>query len=176
MREVRSGVTWKWAKVEPLECWAWGQAQLRKFPKIFHFPISLKPSATETKPLICSTSSSNVTELLLLGGHVPWERGLSSDVQSSSSMTSVPKTKGKLCTSNWQNQVLSRSFPLSLNIPCIPLPFIPTHNQVHPTALQLCPGHIVSLVPFQGVCSQPLGLLFRHTKNSNVIQVDGLQN
>lgn len=95
----------------------------------------------------------------LLGGHVPWEKGCH-PVWSSSSMTSVPKTKGKLCTSYWQNQVLSRSFPLSLNIPCIPLTFIPTHNQVHPAALQLCPGHTVSR-PISGSLQPATGAAFQ---------------
>ena len=91
---------------------------------------------------------------------MPWEGGLSSDVQSSSSMTSVPKTKGRLCASNWQCQILSPSVPPSLNTPCIPLPFIQTHNPVQPTALQLCPGHSVSR-PVSGSLQPAPGAAFQ---------------
>ena len=44
VREVRSGVTWEWVKVEPLVWWAWGQAPLGNFPKILslpHFPEAI---------------------------------------------------------------------------------------------------------------------------------------
>lgn len=43
-------------------------------------PLLSEAIRHRNQPLICSTSSSNVTELLLLGGQVQWERGWSSDV------------------------------------------------------------------------------------------------
>ena len=131
------------------------------------FPCFPKAISHRNQPLICSTSSSNVTELRLLGGQV-WEGGLSSDVKSSSSMTSVPKTKGRLCAYNRQHQVLLATFLALAHTPCVPLsPFIYSNPQSGATK---CPAafaqdtHCLSS-HFREFAARHWGC-FRHTRNT----------
>lgn len=62
-------------------------------------------------------------------------------------------------------------------MPCHPLrpslPFIQSHNQVQ---LAACPAVFAQetlVIPFQGVCSQRLGLLHTHKNDSNITQRRG---
>lgn len=116
---------------------------------------------------MCSTSSSNVTELLLLGGQV-WEGGLSSDVKSSSSMMSVPKTKGGLCAYNRRHQVLLATLLARAHTPCVPLsPFIYSNPQSGATK---CPAAFAQdthcLSSHFGEFAASHWGCFRHTKNT----------
>lgn len=102
------------------------------------FPCCPEAASHRHQPLICSTSSSNVTELLLLGGQAQREEGRASDEWSSSSITSVPNTKGRACA----GKRLGRPPPHPLSVPLCPLchVFKPTIKcNRSPSALQLLP-------------------------------------
>lgn len=117
------------------------------------------------QPLICSTSSSNVTELLLLGGQAQWEGGRASDGWSSSRSTSVPNAEGRACTGK---RLLAPPVP---SAPCTH-----THEQGQPARHPPCslrPGR--SAIPPQGARSRPSGLA-RDTAAVNVRASTGTQH
>lgn len=117
------------------------------------------------QPLICSTSSSNVTELLLLGGQAQWEGGRASDGWSSSRSTSVPNAEGRACTGK---RLLAPPVP---SAPCTH-----THEQGQPARRPPCslrPG--CSAIPPQGARSRPSGLA-RDTAAVNVRASTGTQH
>lgn len=119
------------------------------------------------QPLICSTSSSNVTELLLLGGQAQWEGGRASDGWSSSRSTSVPNAEGRACTGK---RLLAPPVPSA--------PRTHTHEQGQPARRPPCslrPGR--SAIPPAGSPQPALGAgqghrssqrpsLHRHTAHS----------
>lgn len=158
------------------EAWdvgAGSRAEPSNPPRSLPFPPAvLKQSATH-QPLSCSTSSSKVTELLLLGGQVQWEGGLSSDVQSSSSITSVPKTKAGSCTRNWRRKVLlAAPSSTSPDGPCTLFPMCsnPRQRVQHP-ACSICPTNTVSIGSFRGdfreAAARALGRL--QTRNTQCV-------